>query len=100
MSEWFKVPVLKTGIPNRYRGFESSLIRAPSSKIQRVISSIGRASRLQRAGQWFDPTITQLFEILEKLHDADMVELVDTLGLGPRGNSLAGSSPAIRKSLI
>ena len=25
-----------------------------------------------------------------------MVELVDTLGLGPRGNSLAGSSPAIR----
>ena len=28
---------------------------------------------------------------------ADMVELVDTLGLGPRGNSLAGSSPAIRK---
>ena len=27
-----------------------------------------------------------------------MVELVDTLGLGPRGNSLAGSSPAIRKS--
>ena len=25
-----------------------------------------------------------------------MVEVVDTLGLGPRGNSLAGSSPAIR----
>ncbi len=30
---------------------------------------------------------------------ADMVELVDTLGLGPRGNSLAGSSPAIRNQL-
>ena len=30
---------------------------------------------------------------------ADMVELVDTLGLGPRGEGLAGSSPAIRKQL-
>ena len=27
VSEWFKVPVLKTGIPKWYRGFESSLIR-------------------------------------------------------------------------
>ena len=27
---------------------------------------------------------------------ADMVELVDTLGLGPRGLCLAGSSPAVR----
>ena len=70
-----------------------------------MISSIGRASRLQRAGQWFDPTITQLLKILKAMHfnqlkighNADMVELVDTLGLGPRGNSLAGSSPAIRK---
>ncbi len=79
--------------------------------LERVFSSIGRAARLQRAGQWFDSTNTQrsVFTIktsapctqLEALSGpyllsqaevtvaytkiADMVELVDTLGLGPRG---------------
>ena len=34
----------------------------------RVISSIGRAARLQRAGQWFDPTITQSFVVQPRFY--------------------------------
>ena len=29
VSEWFKEPVLKTGDPERDRGFESHLLRLP-----------------------------------------------------------------------
>ena len=72
--------------------------------LERVFSSIGRAARLQRAGQWFDSTNTQRSVFTTKTSApctqrmlsqaevtvaytkiADMVELVDTLGLGPRG---------------
>ena len=102
MSEWFKVPVLKTGILNKYRGFESSLIRFHKIHFLRVFSSVGRAIRLQRKGQWFE-SITTHYVILELILssfrkqkeriikeqpvnvtiDAGVVKLVDTPGLGP-----------------
>ena len=34
LAEWFKAPVLKTGVSERNRGFESHILRFGSSKTQ------------------------------------------------------------------
>ena len=59
-------------------------------KSKRVISSVGRAIRLQRKGQRFEPFITQESPL------AGVVELADTPGLGPGALCHTGSSPVTR----
>ena len=78
MSEWLKVPVLKTGIPGKVSGVRILLHPKRTSGWCWGFNSIGRVSPID-------------------LVYAGMVELVDTLDLGSRGSNLAGSSPATRK---
>ena len=76
VAEWSNATVSKTVIPATVSGvrilphpstFTKKINQRDALRRCRVISSIGRASRLQRAGQWFDPTITQFFEILKAM---------------------------------
>lgn len=95
MSEWLKVPVLKTGIPGKVSGVRILLHPYILNNIRGGLTQLVEYLAYNEAVSGSSP-LTPNALLYRKKASAGMVELVDTLDLGSRGSNLAGSSPATR----
>ena len=98
MSEWLKVPVLKTGIPGKVSGVRILLHPFYIFK-HGGLTQLVEYLAYNEAVSGSSPLTPNASLNINKAN-AGMVELVDTLDLGSRGSNLAGSSPATRRKIM